>query len=38
MGMTETISAQGNRYRRIYQEQILPLIRRRMQISGGGLT
>lgn len=38
MGLTTDINAQEvNRYRKIYKEQILPLIRRRGHISGGGL-
>ena len=39
MGLTTDINAQEvNRYRKIFKEQILPLIHRRGQISGGGLT
>lgn len=39
MGLTTDVNAQEiNRYRKIFREQILPLIRRRGHISGGGLT
>jgi hypothetical protein len=38
MGLTTDVNAQEvNRYRQIFKEQILPLIRRRGQITGGGL-
>ena len=38
MGATDSVSTQENRYRVMYREQFLPLIKRRGQISGGGLT
>lgn len=38
MGLTQNqASTEVNRYRKIFVEQILPLIGRRMTISGGGL-
>lgn len=38
MGLTESPSGKSNRYRDYYNEKILPLILRRGQITGGGLT
>jgi len=38
MGATDGVSTQENRYLSMWRTQYLPLIKRRGQITGGGLT